>query len=59
MINLKKTERGEKFFIYWKNLKLGEYKGIGSSPDNDKASSGTSVWKETDFQAPKKGDSSE
>ena len=26
---LEKTERGDKFFIYWKNLKLGEYKGIG------------------------------
>ena len=26
---LEKTEKGEKFFIYWKNLKLGEYTGTG------------------------------
>lgn len=26
---LEKSERGEKFFIYWKNIKLGEYTGNG------------------------------
>ena len=39
--------------------KVRRIQGNWSSPDNDKASSGTSVWKETDFQVPEKGDSSE